>query len=206
LNLFSKFKTDTQINFWSAWVQGVLTEKDWQLTSRVEKKKNNHFNLNEKFYFHKDKIHFWAAAKVDLNAQALVRYNALFAYKEKDFDVLLQHESLNKAKIDLGKLHLSGYYRHGKYQAGLKTSFLHTETGLENQLDVTLGGIAKVDDKNVAKAKIDKDANLSLSWKHTCTKHITATVSTGINLKDTGSFVKDTIIPVPVGFQFEFTY
>jgi len=39
LNIFGKFKTDTVLGFWSAWVQAVLTEKDWQLTSRIEKKK-----------------------------------------------------------------------------------------------------------------------------------------------------------------------
>jgi len=71
---------------------------------------------------------------------------------------------------------------------------------------VTLGGIAKIDDKNVVKAKVDLDANVSLSLKHVHNKHITAFVSTGANLKNFDKFVQDSRIPVPFGLQVDFSY
>jgi len=63
--------------------------------------------------------------KFDVNSHDLYRYNALLQYKEKDYDVVLQHESVKEDGLELGKVHLGAYYRHGKYQAGLRGSFLN---------------------------------------------------------------------------------
>jgi len=183
-----------------------LSGKQWDYTGRVEKKKSGDFNVNEKVHFWQDKLHIWANVKFNINKVKLHRYNALVAYKEKDFDVVLQHESKVADELGLGAVHLGAYYRHGKYQAGLKGTFTHWETENLKKFQATVGGIASIDDKNTAKAKIDQNANLSVSLKHKCSKNLTASVSTGINLKDAHSFVKETTIPVPIGVQLEFAF
>jgi len=107
-----------------------LSDKHWDYTGRVERKKDGNFYVNEKLHAHKDHVHFWLAAKFNLNELILRRYNALVAYKQKDYDIFAQHESRDpkeSTKLELGKLHLGAFYRHGKYQAGLKGSFLHWE-------------------------------------------------------------------------------
>jgi len=101
---------------------------------------------------------------------------------------------------------LGGYYRHGKYQVGLKTSYTHLEKDENKKLQVNLGTIVKLNDKSSVKAKVDKDANVSVGFKHACCKNLSVALSTGINLKDPHSFVKNTIVPIPFGVQFEFSY
>jgi len=74
---------------------------------------------------HKDKLHFWADLKFNLSNTKLHRYNALLAFREKDFDVQLAHETKVGDTIDLGSVILSAYYRHKKYEFGARGEFLH---------------------------------------------------------------------------------
>lgn len=129
-------------------------------------------------------------------------------FSEKDFDVTLGHDSKKDIgnKLELGTVNVAGYYKHGKYQVGVRGSYTHAEKEEDRKTSVALGGIAKVDDKHTVKAKVDLDANVSLSWKHVCSKHITTYLSTGANLKVLDKFVQDSRIPVPLGVQLDFSY
>jgi len=106
---------------------------------------------------------------------------------------------------DWGTISLASYYREKSYTLGFKGSFLHWKPEAE-RLTANFGAIYKVDSNTTAKAKVDLNANLSLSWKHVFSKNLTASVSTGINLKKPESFVTDKKVPVPIGFQFDFSY
>jgi len=101
-----------------------------EYTSRLDRKKNGDFNLNEKLYVYKDQFHFWGAVKFNLQNLRPRRYNAVLAYKEKDYDVVLQHESRDDDKKfkdgtehDFGTLSLSSYYKNKSYTLGFKGSF-----------------------------------------------------------------------------------
>jgi hypothetical protein len=207
VNVTGKFKTNSTLDWVTAWVQGALSGNNYDYNVRLDKKRTGEFLVNEKLHLYKDQIHFHAHAKLSLSNFKLRRYNALLAYREKKFDIVAQHVSRVQETLDLGELNFAVYYRHhSKYQGAVKGSFLHWETDPNKKVQVTLGGIANVDDKNTAKAKIDLNANLALAWKHKWSKNLTATLSTAVNLKDPQSYIKDSKIPVPVGIQLEFSY
>jgi len=207
INVTGKLKTNSSLDWVTAWVQGALSGNNYDYNFRVDKKRTGEFLVNEKLHLYKDQIHFHANAKLSLSNFKLRRYNALLAYREKKFDVVAQHVSRVQETLDLGELNFGVYYRHhAKYQGAVKGSFSHWETDPNKKVQVTLGGIANIDDKNTAKAKIDLNANFALALKHKVCKNLTATISTAVNLKDPQSYVKDSKIPVPVGLQFEFSY
>jgi len=163
----------------------------------------------KKLYAHKDQWHFWTAVKFNISTLLPRRYNAILGYKEKEYDLFLQHESRDELKDakepDWGTITLSSYYRDKSYTLGFKGSFLHWNKP-EERLTATLGALYKVDDNTTVKAKVDLNANLSLVWKHIFTKNLTGSVSTGINLRKPDDFVSQKKVPVPIGFQFDFSY
>jgi len=208
VNVFAKVKANSSIDWVSGWVGGALAGDNYNYNVRLDKKRTGEFLINEKLHLFKDQFSFFADAKLSLSNFKLRRYNALLAYREKKFDVIAQHVSRSppQENLDLGEVSLAVYYRHNKHQAGIKGSFNHWEKDVNKRVTVGIAGITSLDDKNTAKAKIDLNGNLAVSLKHKWDKHLTATVSTGINLKAPETYVKESKIPVPVGFQFEFSY
>jgi hypothetical protein len=208
VNVFAKVKTNSAIDWVSGWVGGALAGENYNYNTRLDKKRSGEFLINEKLHLFKDKFSFFTDAKLSLSNFTLRRYNALLAYREKKFDVVAQHVSRSppQEKLSVGELSLAVYYRHNKHQAAVKGSFNHWETDVDKRVTVALAGISSLDAKNTAKAKIDLNGNFAVSLKHKWDKNVTATISTGINLKKPESYVKESKIPVPVGFQFEFAY
>jgi len=98
----------------------------------LDRKRSGDFNLNEKLYIYKDQWHFWSAVKFNLANWRPRRYNAILAFKEKEYEVQLQHESRDDAPkfkdgtdIDFGTISLSSYYRDKSYTIGFKGSYQH---------------------------------------------------------------------------------
>jgi len=207
IGLWAKLKSTSDFGFWSGWLQTGTSGKNFNYNGRIDRKKDGQIYLNEKLHVFQDKIHFIAVTKLGLSNFKLRRYNALLAYRTKEFDVVAQHVSNPKQeKIDIGELNVAAYYRRGIYQGGVKVVYNNQEKEGVNKVSGVIGGIAKLDDKNILKAKIDSNTFLSLSLKHKHSSNIWATIGSQIKLTDPGSYLTSRLIPVPVGVQFEFFY
>jgi len=205
-NVSSKFKTTNDFKYFSGWLQANILGDRLNYNVRLDRKRNGELLLNEKLHVHQDNLHFLGTAKLSLNNLKLARYNALLAYRHKDFDVVLQHLSRPKLEhLELGEFNLAGYYRFGAHQAGAKIIHRHWEKD-SSKITGVIGGVFKVDKKTNVKAKIDTNTNLALSLKHKHSSNLWATIGTAISLSNPSTYVSQRFIPVPIGVQLEFFY
>jgi hypothetical protein len=159
--------------------------------------------LDEKMIFRVDRFQFGYAAKLNLTAYTLARYNLFLAYQERDFGVVAEHVSRNKTKIELGKLLLAATYRRAgnDYIAKLSYRPHHNEP-----YRFKVGGVLNINRETALRFKINNNTKLSLSTKYKYNNNLTVVAGTQVNLLDPASTLTKRTIPVPLGFSLQFNY
>lgn len=201
--LTTKVKTNSAFNRFSGNLSLEYQGSGLNVWTRLDLKEGQVPYLNEKMNFRFDKFQLGYAAKFNLLAYTLSRYNFFLSYNERDFGVIAEHVSRNKTKIELGKLILAATYRRADNDYIAKVSYRPHKA---DQVRVKVGAVANINKNTTIRAKINNDAKLSLSSKFRYNNNLTVVAGTQVNLLDPSSLLTNKTIPVPLGVSVEFTY
>jgi len=171
--------------------------------TRLDLKNENVPYFNEKMIFKVDKLQIGYAAKINLLAYTLARYNFFLAYTEKDFGVIAEHVSRNRTKVELGKLLLAATYRKAGNDYIAKVSY-RPHKG--DQFRFKIGAVANINKDIVFRAKINNNTKLSLSSKFKYNNNLSLVAGTQVNVLDPSSSLTNKTIPIPFGLSVEFNY
>lgn len=201
--LTAKVKTNNAFNKVSGNVCVEHQTKQANVQLRVDVKNDHTPFFNSRLIFNDGKFQFGYAAKINLLAYTLARYNLYLGYREKDVQVFLEHTSRTKTKIELGKILTGFIYRHGGNDYVAKVTYRPHKT---EAVKVNVGTVVNVNKNNVIRAKINNKAKLSLSSKFKQSSNLTLVAGTSIDLLNPGSFVTNRTVPIPLGLSIELNY
>jgi len=201
--LTSKIKTNNAFNRFSGNLSLEYQGAGTNVWTNFHLKDGNIPYLSEKMNFRFDRFQLGYAAKFNLLAYTLARYNFFLSYNERDFGVVAEHVSRNKTKLELGKLILAATYRRGGNDYIAKLSYRPHKV---EQIRFKVGAVANINRDTVVRAKISNNTKLSLSTKFRYNNNLTLVTGTQINLLDPNSSMTKKTIPVPFGVSVEFSY
>lgn len=199
----AKVKTTNSFSNYSANLGVEYEGKQSNVQARIDLKNDTIPFFNSKLLFNDGKLQFGYAAKINLLAYTLARYNIYFGYRERDFTAFIEHTSRNKAKVEVGKLMFGGIYRTGGNDYVFKASYRPHKI---EQLRFKLGAVANPNKDTVLRAKVNNNAKLTLSSKFKYNSNLSFVAGTQINLLDPSSFLTNKAIPIPLGISVEFNY
>jgi len=110
--------------------------------------------FNNKVVFNQDRFQIGYAAKLNLLAYTVARYNLFLSYNERDFTLLAEHTSRNQTKVEMGKLLLGAIYRRGGNDYVVKASYRPHKA---DQLRVKLGTVVALNTDTILRAKINNN-------------------------------------------------
>jgi len=199
----AKVKTNNAFSAYSANVGAEYQGTQSNVQLRIDLKNDNIPFFNQKVLYNDGKFQFGYAAKINLIAYTLARYNLYFGYKEKDFTAFIEHASRNKKKMEVGKLMFGGIYRTGGNDYVLKASYRPHKI---EQLRFKLGTVASINKDTTLRAKVNNNAKLTLSSKFKYNSNLTVVASTQVNMLDPSTFFTGKTVPIPLGLSVEFNY
>jgi len=201
--LTSKLKTNNAFSRFSGNLCLEYQGNGTNIWTRLDLKDGQVPYLNEKMNFRFDRFQIGYAAKFNLLAYTLARYNFYLAYAERDWSINAEHVSRNKTKLELGKLILAATYRRAGNDYIAKVSYRPHKP---DQVRFKVGAVANINKNAVVRAKINNNTKLTLSSKYKFNNNLTVVAGTQVNLLDPASLLTKKTVPIPFGLSVEFNY
>lgn len=201
--LTAKVKTTTAFQKFSGNVSFEHQARQSNVQLRLDIKQDHTPFFNSRVVFNDGKFQFGYAAKINLLAYTLARYNLYLGYKEKDLQVFVEHTSKNKAKVELGKIMTGLIYRYGGNDYVAKVAYRPQKA---EPVKFNAGTVVKANKNTTLRAKINNKARLTLSSRFRHSSNLTLVAGTQIDLLNPGSFVTNRAVPIPLGLSVELAY
>jgi len=201
--LTAKVKTNTAFSALSGNVAFEYAGSQSNVSARFDLKNGNIPYFSNRILFNYDKLQLGYAAKLNLAAYTVARYNLFASYRERDLTILAEHSSRNKTKLEFGKLVVAAIYRRAGNDYALKTSYRPYKA---EQVRVKVGVLTSLNKNTVVKAKINNNTKLTLSGKFKQSSNLSIVAGTQVNLLDPSTFFTNKTVPIPLGLSFEFAY
>jgi len=199
----TKVKTNNTFSNWSGNVAAEYEVNSANLFARLDIKNGNIPYFSEKNIFNVDKFQLGQAFKLNLQSYTLARYNFFLAYRERDFSIVAEHTSRNKAKFELGKLILAATYKRAGDEYVLKGSYRPYKV---EQYRFKVGAVSSVNKNTTVRAKINNNTKLSLSARYRYNSNLSLVAGTQVNVLNPSSMVTKKTVPIPLGIVAEFSY
>jgi hypothetical protein len=199
----AKLKTNNSFNRLSGYLCAEYQGAQSNIWTRLDLKNGNVPLLNEKMIFRINQFQLGYAAKLNLKANTLARYNFFAAYNERDFSVVAEHVSRNQTKPEIGKLIVAATLRRGGNDFVMKTSYRPYKA---EQLRLKLGTVYNINRDTVLRAKINNNAKLTLGSRMRYNSNLSIVAGTQINLLNPSTYPTGRTVPVPLGITVEFNH
>lgn len=203
LFLTAKLKTNNAFNRLSGNICAEYQGAQTNVFTRLDLKDGNVPYLNEKLIFRSNQFQVGYAVKFNLSNNSLARYNFFAAYLERDFNLVAEHVSRNKANPELGKLIVAASLRRGGNDYVVKASYRKYKA---EQLRLKLGTVHNLNKNTVLRAKIGNNAKLTLSSRFRYNSNLNIVAGTQINLLNPGTYPTGRTVPIPLGITLEFNH
>jgi len=199
----AKVKTNNAFNALSGNLAVEYQGGQTSLFARLDLKDGNVPYFSEKTILNYNQFQLGYAAKLNLQAYTVSRYNLFLAYRERDFSIVAEHSSRNKTKFELGKLILAATYRRAGNDYVLKGSYRPYKV---EQYRFKVGTVANVNRDTTVRAKINNNTKLTLSTRYRYNSNLSVVAGTQVNLLNPSTLVTNKTIPIPFGITAEFNY
>lgn len=199
----AKLKTNNAFNKFSGYLCAEYQGDQTNIFTRLDLKNGNVPLINEKMIFRVNQFQVGYAAKLNLQANSLSRYNFFAAYNEKDFGVVAEHVSRNKTKVEIGKLIIAATLRRGGNDYVMKTSYRPHKA---EQLRLKLATVYNVNKNAVVRAKVNNNAKLTLGTRWRYNSNLSIVAGTQINLLNPSTYPTGRTVPIPLGVTVEFSH